>query len=228
MKIPSRLVYVAGYLFAQGFHRWELDLRSQTLEEDQLQTCLRQDIDGMKVQQMALNSERICAKSWTIADVGHRVEALVSDAQPGDVNAIGRNEFIVTREVDGRNGVLVAVSATAARIGEDVERMSQQRARLRYLSVGNETANLAAGNVMSAQGELGIDNGLEAHLLAQRVEGIHISLRFVPEMEVVALVNFARVQRSREHLAREVGRPHQRKVTGERQYQHGFYASLFQ
>src|SRR5271167_3546656 len=102
----------------------------------------------MEVQQVALDGERVRPKRGTIADVGHSVETLATDAQPGDVNAIGRDELVVAREVDGRHRVLVAVTATATGSRDDAERTSQQRARFAHFPARQQFSNFAAGNVM--------------------------------------------------------------------------------
>src|SRR3974377_564741 len=105
-------MHVFGDLLRQRFHRWKFDFGPQPLEEDQLQFSLCEQLDGMEVQQMAFDGERVRPKRWTIADVGHRLEALARNTQPRDVNAIGGNEFVVARKVDGWNRVLVAINAT--------------------------------------------------------------------------------------------------------------------
>ena len=52
---------------------------------------------------------------------------------------------------------------------------------------------------MPAQKLLGINLHVESQLLAQRSQSVHVALRLVAEVEVVAFVNFARVQRIRQH-----------------------------
>ena len=92
-------------------------------------------LDGMEVQQMAFDGERIGAKRRTIAHIRHRLETLVVDPQPGNVNAVGGNQFVVTCEIDCRHGVLMAVAASPTGIGEDAERPpSRARARLTFPS----------------------------------------------------------------------------------------------
>src|SRR5208282_409350 len=107
---------------------------------------------------------------------------------------------VVTREVDGWHRVFMTVAATSTRGREDTERPTQQGASLANFSVRDELADLATGDVMSAAQLFGINNGFEAHLLAERAQRVHIALRFVAKVKVVALVNFARVQASRKHI----------------------------
>ena len=122
----------------------------------------------------------------------------------------------------------MAVAAAAPGIGEDAEGPAQQRARLPHFPFGDQLADLAAGNVMPAQQLLGIDRGLETKLFAQVGQRVHVALRLMAEVEVVAFVHFARVQGLDQHLPGEVVRRHQREVAGERQHQHGIHAGLLQ
>src|SRR5271157_1974255 len=182
----------------------------------------------MKVQQVAFDGERVRPKRWTISDVGHRLKTLAADAQPRDVNAIGGNELVVAGEVEGRHSVLLPIASSAARSGEDTERPSQQRARLTYFAGGKQFADLAAGDVMPTPQLLGIDDCLEAHLLAERTQRVHVPLRLVAEMEVVTFVHLAGMEPFNQHLLAEIVCRHQREVTRERQQQHGIYAGSLQ
>src|ERR1035438_857585 len=58
-KIASRLVHVLGDLLAQRFHRRKLDLGPQPLQENQFQLRLRQQLDGMEIQQVDRKSTRL-------------------------------------------------------------------------------------------------------------------------------------------------------------------------
>src|ERR1700683_196549 len=73
---------------------------------------------------------------------------------------------------------------------------------------------------MSAQELLRINLHPEAQVFTQRAQSIYIPLRFMSEMEVVTFVNFARVQRSGEHISGEVMRRHHRQITREWQHQY--------
>ena len=66
-----------------------------------------------------------------VANVGDRIKTFHSYASPGDVDAILRNQFFVTRQVDGRDGVLRAVTASAPGVPRMQNgRASRCRARL--------------------------------------------------------------------------------------------------
>src|SRR5579862_1591692 len=110
-EIPPRLVHVFRDLLAQSFDRRKLDLRPQALEEEQLQFGVGQQFDGMEVKDVAFDGEGFGAEGGAIANIGHRLEALPVDTQPGDVYAVGRNQLVIAREVDGGHSVLVAVAA---------------------------------------------------------------------------------------------------------------------
>src|ERR1700722_7767433 len=158
----------------------------------------------MEVQQMTFDGERICSKRRTIADVRYRLEAFFVYPQPGDVDAVGRDQFVITREVDGRHGVLLAIAAAAAGIREDAERPAQQCSRATDISLGNQLTDFTVRSVMAAQRLLRKDASLEAALLAQLCQRVDVALRLVAEVEVVAFVYLARLQRLRQNFSRKI------------------------
>ncbi len=81
---------------------------------------------------------------------------------------------------------------------------------------------------MPAQHEFGVSVNVKSHLAPKRREGLDVALRLVAEVEVVAFVHFARVQRVDEYLLGEIVRRHQRQVARERQHQHRIHACLLQ
>ena len=82
--------------------------------------------------------------------------------------------------------------------------------------------------MMPAQHQFGVGVHVEAHLAPERGERLDVALRLVAEVEVVAFVHLARMQRVHQHLPREVVRRHQRQVAREWQHQHGIDAGLLQ
>src|SRR5580692_6641682 len=169
----------------------------------------------MEVQQMAFDGERICSKRRTIADVRYRLEALIVNPQPGNVDAIGGNQLVITREVDGRHGVLLAIAAAAAGIREDAERPAQQCSRATDISLGNQLTDFTAGDVMAAQRLLRKDASFEAALLAQLRQRIDVTLRLMAEVEVVTFVHLARLQRPRQNFSRKILGTHHGKIARE-------------
>src|SRR5215472_15240399 len=105
----------------------------------------------MEVQQVALDGEGVGPKRRPHADIRHSVETLPVDSHARDVYAIRRNQFIVARQVDGRNGIARTEPAPASRVRENTERTPQQRACALDTSRSNQAANFAARHMMAAQ-----------------------------------------------------------------------------
>src|SRR5512140_1366143 len=103
----------------------------------------------MEIQQVALDRERVLPECRAIANVGDRIEALAVHLHARDVNAVLGNELVVAAEVDGRNRVLVTVSASATRRAHDVERPAEQLAGLANVSLPEKFADTAAGDCVS-------------------------------------------------------------------------------
>src|SRR5260370_41692285 len=125
MKISARLLHVMRDLFAQRFHRWKLDLIAHPVEKTDLDFALRRQLNGMEVQQVGLDGERVCAKRWPIANIGHGLKTLASNARPCDVNAIFGNKLLVASQVDGRYGIFRAIAASASGCPQYTERSCQ-------------------------------------------------------------------------------------------------------
>src|SRR5258708_2327705 len=109
--------------------RWKLDLIAHPVEKTDLDFALRRQLNGMEVQQVGLDGERVCAKRWPIAYVGNGVEAFIAYARPCDVNAIFGNKLLVASQVDGRYGIFRAIAASASGRPQNTERARQQMPR---------------------------------------------------------------------------------------------------
>src|SRR6266496_2313017 len=70
MKISTRVADIARDLFTQRFHRRELDLIPQPLQEEDFHLGLRGELDGMKIEQVAFDGKRFGSEGGTIAHVG--------------------------------------------------------------------------------------------------------------------------------------------------------------
>src|SRR5437764_15144472 len=157
MKIPSRLLYIPGNLFAQRIDGRELDLIPQSLQKTDLHFRVRRQFDGMEVQQVRLNGEQLGPEGRTIPYVGHRIKALRCHARPRDVNAVFGYELFVTRQVNGWDGVLRSVPAASSRHTQDAKRTRQQMSRAAHAPGRNQLANLRAGNGFAAEPHLGTE-----------------------------------------------------------------------
>ena len=90
----------------------------------------------MKIQQVRFHRKGICAKGWPVAHIGHRVEPFPGYTQLGDVYAIGRQQLLIGRQVDGGNRERPTDAASTGRRGINEETMSQQRTRSAQLAPG--------------------------------------------------------------------------------------------
>ena len=92
------------------------------------------------------------------------------DVQRGDVDAVGREQFRVGREVDGGNGVAGAEAAAGGGRAVDGEGAAEQGARLADVARGDEGANAAGGDWTAAQAERVVDGDGEAEFAAQGLQ----------------------------------------------------------
>src|ERR1700692_583614 len=167
MKISPRLVHIVRNLFAQCFDGRKLDLISDPIEKADLHFALRRQFNGMKIEKVSFNGKRIRAKGRTITNVGYGLEALAPDLRPGDVDAIFRHKFFVTRQVDCGHSVLRTIASTAARRGENAKRTRQQMAGATHATFENQFSNVTARNRLAAQLLLRIGFSLQHPSLAQ-------------------------------------------------------------
>src|SRR5580658_2863578 len=156
--------------------------------------CLRIQFDGMEVQQMSFDGERLRTKRRAVSDVGDRIETLSAHPGTGNVNAIARHKFVIRAQVDRGNGVFGAVTATAAGGRQNTEGARQQMTSTAYSSVGQQFANLRARNRFAAQPQFWISLHLETHLATEVFKQTKVAGRLVAEMEVVTFVHLASVQ----------------------------------
>src|SRR5579872_1869561 len=122
MKVPAGLSYILGDLFAQGIDCWEFYFVPESLQEADFNFGFRRQVDGMEIQQMRFDREKLVAECGAVADVGDGIETLGGDARPGNINAIFGHEFFVAREIDRRHGIFRAVAAPAAGRAQNAER----------------------------------------------------------------------------------------------------------
>src|SRR5947208_13777928 len=106
MEKPACLFYIARNLLAKSVDGREFDFIPQSLQKTNLHLCLWSQLNGMKIQQMRLDGKQVRSKCRPVAHVGHRIEPLRADSSPRNVNAKSWNQFVVAREVDGRDRVL--------------------------------------------------------------------------------------------------------------------------
>src|SRR5258708_177074 len=129
MKISARLLHVMRDLLAQGLDGRKLDLIAHAVEKTDLDFALRSQVNRMEVQQVRLDGKRLRAERRTIANIGHGLKALASNARPCDVNAVFGNKLLVASQVDGRYGIFRAIAASASGRPQNTERARQQMPR---------------------------------------------------------------------------------------------------
>src|SRR5262249_4980121 len=86
-------------------------------------------------------------------------------------------------------------------------------------SLLQEFSNLAAGNRFAAQRHLVEDLHVETHLHAELLQGFHIPSGLVSEVEVVAFVNFASMQRIAQNTFGKLTRREKREIAAEGKYE---------
>jgi hypothetical protein len=70
VKIPSRFLYVARDLLAQGFHGGKFDFVAEAIEKADFDFAFGRQFEEMEIQQVSFNGKRVRAEGGAIADVG--------------------------------------------------------------------------------------------------------------------------------------------------------------
>src|SRR5581483_11453342 len=226
MEITPGTAHVAGDLLTQSVNGWKFDLRPDALQEDDLHGCFGRQCNGMEIQQVGLNGKQFVPKSRPIADIGDGIKALAIYARLRNVYAVLRDQLFVTAQIDGRHGVLVAVTAATARRGHDRKRASQQVSRAADGACLKQFANPAAGDQFAPNPHGRIHPYFEAQFLSQLLKPLHVSLRRVPKAKVKPFMNFTRMYALRQDLLRELPGRHEREIAGERQQENGVNPGL--
>src|SRR6202034_399940 len=105
----------------------------------------------MKIEQMCLDSKRVRAKCWTIANVRDGIKTLGANARPRNVDAIVGHQLFVAREIDSRHSVLRPKTAPAPRCAQNREGTCQQMPRSPHTPLVQWLADMTAGNGLAAQ-----------------------------------------------------------------------------
>ncbi len=138
---------IAADLRPESFRAGPANLGAEPFQERQGQWGLLGEVNGMEVEQVGFDREGVCAEGGAIADVGQRIEGFAggacADFQCGDVDAVGRQQFRVGREVDGGDGVAGAVASARGGCGLDSERATEERTCVAYVALGDKVANAA-------------------------------------------------------------------------------------
>src|SRR5579862_5001161 len=142
LEIALGTFYIFANLFAQGIGRGKLDFIPQAFQEMDLDFSFRGEFNRVKVQQVGFDGEGVRAESRAIADVGDGVEAFFGNAGASDVNTVFRNQFLVSAQVDGGNGVFGAIATAAACGRQNAKRASQQVSRAADTPLGDQFANV--------------------------------------------------------------------------------------
>src|SRR5262249_3867455 len=145
-------------LLAQLFNRAELYFISNAGQEMDLNLGFRRDLERMKIEQMALDGERIAAEGWAVSDIGDRIKTLAPHPGAGDVDAVARHQLFVWAEIQGGDRVFRAVTAAAPGNRLNAERASQQVARATNIAGLDQFANARTRDRQPAHAHLGIDD----------------------------------------------------------------------
>ena len=164
---------------------------------------------------MAFDGERIAAEGWAIPDVGDGIETLLAHAGLRDVDAVARNQFLISIQVDGGNRVFGAVTTSPTGCGLNGERPSQQGSRPVNIARLNQLADSRARNRFSAQAHLGVFDYLETTLRAQFGEQSDVSRGLMTEAKVITFMDLKGTQPVAKDQFYKLARAHQREIAGE-------------
>src|SRR5579859_2495446 len=142
----------------------------------------------MEVEQVGFDGEGFVAEGWAHADVGDRIKGFVVDTRAGEVNAVTRHKVVIPAQVDGRDGVAMAIAAAASGSAGNAEDSSQQALRLADFSCADQRADLAAGNRNAAQHHHRIDLHLKSKFATQRFQLFGSALGLVAKVEILSFV----------------------------------------
>src|SRR2546425_6511269 len=121
----------------------------------------------MEIQQMGFDGKRILSEGGAIPNVGDRIKAFLANARPSDVHTVFGRQLFVAAEVDGRDRVFGAVTASTARSGANTERARQQKSCVADVPLSDQLTNACAGDGFASHNHLRIRNHLEPKLAAQ-------------------------------------------------------------
>src|SRR5271168_1897736 len=105
MEVSARLVDIASNLLPQNFDGRKLDLVAQALQKADLDLRLRREFDGMEIEQVGLDGEKLRPEGWTIPHIRNRIESLRAHPRAGNVDAVLGDQFFVAGQVDGRHRI---------------------------------------------------------------------------------------------------------------------------
>src|SRR5713226_7003518 len=100
----------------------------------------------MEIQQMGFDGKRILSERGTIPNIRDRIKALFANTRPSDVHTVSWRQLFVAAEVDGRDRVFGAVTASTARSGPNTERARQQKSCATDVPLPDQLTNTCAGN----------------------------------------------------------------------------------
>src|SRR5216684_3209438 len=138
----------------------------------------------MEIQQMGFDGKRVLSECGTIPNVRDRIKAFLANPRTSDVHTVLGRQLFVAVEVDGRDRVFGAVTASTARSGANTERARQQKSCAVDVPLADQLTNACAGDGLASHNHLGIRNHLEPKLVAQLRKQSDIPGGLVPEAKV--------------------------------------------
>src|SRR5216683_3346189 len=160
----------------------------------------------MEIQQMGFDGKRILSERGTIPNVRDRIKAFFANPRPSDVYTVFGRQLFVAADVDGRDRVFGAETASTARSGPNTERARQQKSCAADVPLADQLTNACAGDGFASHNHLRIRNDLEPKLVAQLRKQSDIPGGLVPEAKVVTFVNFYCLQPVTKNLLRKFSR----------------------
>src|SRR5579864_3642353 len=182
----------------------------------------------MEVEQVSFDRERLVAKRWPQSHVGDGIKSLIVHAGAREIHAVTRNQIVIAAQIDGWDGVFVAITASATWSARNAKDAAQQSPRHAHLALQQEPAYLAAGNRNSTDHHYRIDAHIKTKLLAQIFQARGSALGVMTKVKIIAFVHFLRVQPAGKNIARKLFRRGHGKITGKRNFQQRVQSSLGQ
>ena len=121
----------------------------------------------MEVEQVGLNGEGVVAKGGAVAHVGDALEVLATHLQASDIDAVSREQFVVSSQVDRGHSVASTKATTRRGLAFHCKRAAQQRSRAGHIPLNQQLADATGGDRLPAKHAWSIDMHSEAELTPQ-------------------------------------------------------------
>ena len=143
-KISLGFGHILEDLRLERFRRRPSNLSAQAQQEFKIDRRLLVHVDGLEVQDVRLDGKRRLAECGPVANIAHGLETSSSRGQPRHVNAEGRQQFLMRRQVHRRHQQPSSDAAAARMRAANGKRPSQHPSRATHVSGRDRCANCRA------------------------------------------------------------------------------------